>query len=44
MLLLAVPMHLGIGICLGMLEFGLIMLVANIAFIPAGMLERKPRP
>jgi hypothetical protein len=34
-LLLAVPLHLGIGICLGMLEFGLIMLVANIAFIPA---------
>ena len=44
MLLLAIPMHLGIGICLGMVEFGLIMLVANIAFIPAGMFDRKQRP
>jgi len=43
-LLLAVPMHLGIGMCLGMLEFGLIMLVANIAFIPARMFDRKQRP
>ena len=39
-LLLAVPMHLGIGMCLGMLEFGLIMLVANIAFIPASFFIR----
>lgn len=40
-LLLAVPMHLGIGICLGMLEFGLIMLVANIAFIPTRFIPSK---
>ncbi len=40
MLLLAIPMHLAIGICLGMLEFGLIMLVANIAFIPARFFQR----
>jgi hypothetical protein len=40
-LLMAVPMHLGIGLCLGMLEFGLIMLVANIAFIPAGIFIGK---
>lgn len=33
MLLLAVPLHLGIGLCMGMLEFGLVMLVANVAFI-----------
>lgn len=39
-LLIAVPMHLGIGMCLGMLEFGLIMLVANIAFIPANFFIR----
>jgi hypothetical protein len=32
MLLLAIPLHLGIGLCMGMLEFGLIMLVANLAF------------
>ncbi len=39
MLALAVPMHLGIGICLGMLEFGLIMLVANIAFVPPAFFQ-----
>ena len=32
-LLLAIPLHLGIGLCMGMLEFGLIMLVANLAFV-----------
>ena len=33
----AVMVHLGIGLCLGMIEFGLVMIVANIAF-----LERPP--
>ena len=33
----AVLVHLGIGLCMGMLEFGLVMLVANMAF-----LERPP--
>ena len=33
MLLLAIPLHLGIGLCMGMLEFGLVMLVANLAFV-----------
>ena len=32
MLGFAVLVHLGIGLCMGMLEFGLVMLVANIAF------------
>lgn len=32
MLMLAVPLHLGIGLCMGMFEFGLIMLIANLAF------------
>ena len=32
-LALAVPMHLGIGMCMGMMTFGLIMLVANLAFV-----------
>lgn len=32
-LLMAIPLHLGIGLCMGMLEFGLIMLVANLAFV-----------
>lgn len=33
MLLLAIPLHLGIGFCMGMLEFGMIMLIANLAFV-----------
>ena len=37
MLLGAVFVHLGIGLCMGMIEFGLVMLVANLAF-----LERTP--
>jgi len=34
MLLLAVPLHLGIALCLGMVTFGLVMLIANLAFVP----------
>jgi hypothetical protein len=33
MLLFAIPIHLGVGICMGMLSFGLIMLAGNLAFI-----------
>jgi hypothetical protein len=29
----AIPIHLGIGLCMGMMTFGLIMLVGNMAFI-----------
>ena len=36
MLMLAVPLHLGIGLCMGMMEFGMIMLVANLAFVELG--------
>lgn len=32
-LLVAVAIHLGIGICMGMVTFGLIMLVANLSFV-----------
>jgi hypothetical protein len=32
-LLLAIPLHLGIAICLGMVTFGVIMLVGNLAFV-----------
>ena len=32
-LALAIPMHLGIGICMGMMTFGLVMLIANLSFI-----------
>lgn len=30
---LAVPLHLGIAICMGMITFGLVMLFANMAFV-----------
>ena len=33
-ILMAIPLHMGIAICLGMTTFGLIMLVGNMAFIP----------
>ena len=33
MLTLAIPLHLGIGVCLGMMTFGLVMLIGNLAFV-----------
>jgi len=33
-LAIAIPVHLGIGLAMGMMEFGLAMLVANMAFLP----------
>ena len=33
MIALAVPLHLGIAVCLGMITFGTIMIVANMAFL-----------
>lgn len=33
MVALAVPLHLGIGLCMGMMEFGLVMLIGNLAFV-----------
>jgi hypothetical protein len=33
MLLLAIPLHMGIAICLGMITFGLVMLIGNLAFV-----------
>lgn len=47
MLALAVPLHLGIAICLGMITFGLIMLVGNLAFVSPRLIRaivewRKP--
>jgi len=45
MLVLAVPVHIGIAACLGMMTFGLVMLIGNLAFVsPAivrAMVERK---
>ena len=40
MLAMAIPMHLGIGICMGMMTFALAMLVANLAFVPECWLKR----
>ena len=44
MLLLAVPMHLGIAVCLGMITFGLVMLIGNVAFIPPEFVRRMLWP
>ncbi len=33
MLLLAIPLHLGIAMCMGMVTFGVVMLIANLAFV-----------
>lgn len=46
MLFLAIPVHLGIALCLGMMTFGLIMLVGNLAFVSPALVryvvERRP--
>lgn len=34
---MAVFVHLGIGLAMGMMEFGLAMIVANLAFLPPGL-------
>ena len=38
-LAMAVLVHLGIGLSMGMMEFGLAMIVANLAFVPAEVLR-----
>jgi hypothetical protein len=43
-LAIAVPVHLGIGLTMGMMEFGLAMLTANMAFVPAPVLRHLLRP
>jgi hypothetical protein len=43
-LAMAVPVHMGIGLAMGMMEFGLAMLVANMAFVPVAVLRRWLRP
>jgi hypothetical protein len=40
-LAIAIPMHLGIGFCMGMLTFGLIMLAANLAFLEPEWVKRR---
>ena len=36
----AIPIHLGIGMCMGMMTFGLIMLAGNLAFVESAWLRR----
>ena len=43
-LVMAVAVHLGIGLAMGMLEFGLAMITANLAFVPAATLRSVFRP
>jgi hypothetical protein len=33
-LAIAIPLHLGIAICLGMITFGLVMLIGCLSFVP----------
>ncbi len=39
-LLMAVLLHLGIGLCMGMITFGLIMIFANLAFLPPELTQQ----
>ncbi len=45
-LALAVPLHMGIAICMGMITFGLVMLVGCLSFVPPWLvryaIERRP--
>ena len=43
-LAMAVLVHLGIGLAMGMMEFGLAMIAANLAFVPASTLSSLLRP
>jgi hypothetical protein len=40
MLALAIPIHLGIAMFLGMMTFGLAMLIANLAFVSPWLVRR----
>jgi hypothetical protein len=40
MLALAVPVHLGIAVCMGMITFGLIMLVGCLSFVPSWLVRQ----
>lgn len=37
---MAIPLHLGIAICMGMITFGLAMLIANLAFVSPWIIRR----
>ena len=40
-LTIAVIVHLGIGVSMGMMTFGLIMLIGNLAFVPPSCIRRR---
>ncbi len=40
-LAIAIPVHLGIGLCMGMMTFGLVMLVGNFAFVDPKWIPRR---
>lgn len=40
MLILAILLHMGIAICLGMMTFGLVMLIGNLAFVSPLLVQR----
>src|SRR5690606_38396496 len=39
-LFVALPLHLGIGACLGMMTFGTVMLIANLSFVEPALMRR----
>jgi len=41
---LAVPLHLGIAMCMGMITFGLVMLIANLAFVSPALVRAVVEP
>lgn len=46
-LLLAIPLHLGIAFCMGMITFGLVMLIGCLSFVSPALVRRlldKPSP
>lgn len=40
MIFLAIPLHLGIALCMGMMTFGLVMLYGNLAFVSPKLVRR----
>ncbi len=41
---LAIPLHLGIAFCMGMMTFGLVMLIANLAFVSPALIRAVTSP
>ena len=39
MIALAIPLHMGIALCMGMITFGLVMLIANLVFVSPALVR-----